>query len=86
MRRSIFLVLLLGLAVLPASHATGGVIHSVVISGDGDIGEGPVDVNLTFIGVGGAVSASVNWTASLTDFEGSPIDSKTGNVIVEDGA
>jgi len=65
MRRALVVALLLSLALVPIVNASGGVINSVVISGDGGIGEGPIDVNVSLIGVGGASSASVNWNATL---------------------
>ena len=85
MRRAIVVALLLSVALVPITQGNGGVIDSVVIIGDGEIGEGPIDVNITLIGVGGASSASVNWSATLTDIEGNPIDSDSGNSLVDDG-
>jgi len=49
------------------------------------VGSGPVDINITLTGVGGATSASVNWSASLIDFEGNIIDSDNGNILVDEG-
>jgi len=85
MRRALVVALLLSLALVPIVNASGGVINSVVISGDGGIGEGPIDVNVSLIGVGGASSASVNWNATLADSDGNVIDSDSGNILVEDG-
>ena len=85
MRRAVLLVLLLCLAAIPTVEATGGVIQNVSITGDGVVGEGPIEVNLTIIGVGGASSASVNWSATLSDSEGAVIDSDSGNVVANDG-
>ncbi len=85
MRRAVIVVFLLSLALVPAVNANGGVIDSVSITGDGVVGSGPVDINITMTGVGGASSASVNWSASLIDFEGNIIDSDNGNILVDDG-
>jgi len=85
MRRAMLVVILLGLAAIPMVQATGGVIQNVTISGNGEVGEGPIDVNLTIVGVGGASSASVNWSAVLSDLEGVQIDADSGNVVVNDG-
>ena len=85
MRRAVIVVFLLSLALVPAVNANGGVIDSVSITGDGVVGSGPVDVNITLTGVGGASSASVNWSASLIDFEGNVIDSDNGNILVDNG-
>ena len=85
MRRAIVVALLLSVALVPIAQGNGGVIDSVVVIGDGEIGEGPIEVNITLIGVGGASSASINWSATLTDTEGNPIDSDSGNNLVDDG-
>lgn len=85
MRRAVIVVLLLSLALVPVTNANGGVIDSVSITGDGVVGSGPVDINITLTGVGGATSASVNWSASLIDFEGNIIDSDNGNILVDEG-
>jgi len=85
MRRALVVVLLLSLALVPVAQASGGVIDSVSIVGDGVVGSGPVEVNISLIGVGGASSASVNWSATLSDFEGNIIDSDIGNTLVDDG-
>ena len=85
MRRAVIVVFLLSLALVPVANANGGVIDSVSITGDGVVGSGPVDINITLTGVGGASSASVNWSASLIDFEGNIIDSDNGNILVDDG-
>ena len=85
MRRAVIVVLLLSLALVPVTNANGGVIDSVSITGDGVVGSGPVDINITLTGVGGASSASVNWSASLIDFEGNIIDSDNGNILVDEG-
>ena len=85
MRRAVIVVFLLSLALVPVANAEGGVIDSVSITGDGVVGSGPVDINITLAGVGGASSASVNWSASLIDFEGNIIDSDNGNILVDDG-
>lgn len=85
MRRAVLAAFLLSLALVPAVNANGGVIDSVSITGDGEVGSGPVDINITMTGVGGASSASVNWSASLIDFEGNIIDSDNGNILVDDG-
>ncbi|MDP6869398.1 MAG: hypothetical protein QGI21_01325 [Candidatus Poseidoniaceae archaeon] len=85
MRRAILLVMLIALASVPPASATGGVIDSVSINGSGVIGAGPVSVNLTLVGVGGATSSSVNWTITLSNMEGVVIDSDNGNTLVEDG-
>ena len=70
MRRAVLVVLLLSLTLVPVSHANGGVIDSVTITGNGVVGEGPIEVNISLIGVGGANAASVNWSATLFEFEG----------------
>ena len=85
MRRAIMVALLLSMALVPVAQGSGGVIDSVVVIGDGEIGEGPIEVNITLLGVGGASSASINWSATLTDIEGNIIDSDNGNVLVDDG-
>ena len=85
MRRAVLVVLLLSLTLVPVSQANGGVIDSVTITGNGVVGEGPIEVNISLIGVGGANAASVNWSATLFDFEGSVIDSDSGNSLVNDG-
>ena len=85
MRRAVIVVFLLSLALVPVANANGGVIDSVSITGDGVVGSGPIDINITLTGVGGASSASVDWSASLIDFEGNIIDSDNGNILVDDG-
>ena len=85
MRRAVLVVLLLSLTLVPVSQANGGVVDSVTITGNGVVGEGPIEVNISLIGVGGANAASVNWSATLFDFEGSVIDSDSGNSLVNDG-
>jgi uncharacterized protein YbaR (Trm112 family) len=74
------------MALVPQVNATGGVIETLSISGDGEIGEGPISLNITMTGVGGASSASVNWNVTLTDENGSIIDYDNGNVLVNDGS
>jgi hypothetical protein len=85
MRRAVMVVFLLSLALVPVAQANGGVIDSVSVVGDGVVGAGPVDINISLIGVGGANSASVNWSATLSDLEGGVIDSDNGNALVDDG-
>ena len=85
MRRAVMVVFLLSLALVPIAQANGGVIDSVSVVGDGVVGSGPVDVNISLVGVGGANSASVNWSATLSDFEGNVIDFDNGNALVDDG-
>ncbi|MGB2237482.1 MAG: hypothetical protein ACPH4H_07780, partial [Candidatus Poseidoniaceae archaeon] len=85
MRRAILVAFLFAMALVPQVNATGGVIETISISGDGEIGEGPISLNITLIGVGGASSASVNWNVTLTDENGSIIDYDNGNVLVNDG-
>ena len=70
---------------MPTVQSTGGVINSVAITGDNEVGEGPIDINVTLIGVGGASSSSVSWNASLYDLEGNLIDYDAGNELVNDG-
>ena len=53
MRRAILVAFLLSMALVPYATASGGVI-AISISGDGDIGEGPISLNITITGVGGA--------------------------------
>ena len=86
MRRAILVAFLLAMALVPQVNATGGVIETISISGDGEIGEGPISLNITMTGVGGASSASVNWNVTLTDENGSIIDYDNGNVLVNDGS
>ena len=86
MRRAILVAFLFAMALVPQVNATGGVIETISISGDGEIGEGPISLNITMIGVGGASSASVNWNVTLTDENGSIIDYDNGNVLVNDGS
>ena len=74
------------MALVPQVYASGGVIETISISGDGEIGEGPISLNITMTGVGGASSASVNWNVTLTDENGSIIDYDNGNVLVNDGS
>jgi len=85
MRRAVMVVFLLSLALVPTAQANGGVIDSVSVVGNGVVGAGPVDINISLIGVGGANSASVNWSATLSDLEGGVIDSDNGNALVDDG-
>ena len=85
MRRAIFVALLLSVALLPSFGASGGVIDSVTITGNGDIGEGPISVNISLVGVGGTSTASVSWNASLVNSDGDLIDSDSGNTLVDDG-
>ena len=85
MRRCLLVVILLSLAFVPFSTASGGVIDSVTVIGNNEVGEGPVDINITLTGVGGASSSSVNWSATLLDIEGNVIDSDSGNSLVDDG-
>ena len=85
MGRAVVIVILLILAVIPLADAgPGGVMTSVVISGDGDVGQGPLSVNLSIQGVGGASESIVNWTATLRDLEGGLIDSEAGSLMVND--
>ena len=86
MRRAILVAFIFAMALVPQVNATGGVIETISISGDGEIGEGPISLNITMIGVGGASSASVNWNVTLTDENGSIIDYDNGNVLVNDGS
>ena len=86
MRRAILVAFLLSMALVPYATASGGVIEAISISGDGDIGEGPILLNITIAGVGGASSASVNWNVTLSDENGSIIDYDSGNVLVSDGS
>ena len=74
---------LLALALVPIGQSSGGVISSIQITGNNLVGEGPIDLNITLTGVGGASSASVTWNASLTDIEGNLIDSDSGNILVD---
>ena len=85
MRRAVLVALLLSLALIPSVQSSGGVIDSVSIAGNGEIGEGPVNVNITLVGVGGANSASVNWSVSLSSMDGTLIDSDSGNALIDDG-
>ena len=85
MRRAIMVAFLLSMALIPLAQGNGGVIDSVTIIGNNEIGEGPIEVNITLVGVGGANSASVNWSVTLADMEGNLIDSDNGNALVNDG-
>ena len=85
MRRAILVALFLSMALVPSAQASGGVIDTVTLSGDGDVGEGPLEVNISIVGVGGANSASVNWNATLSDVNGTIIDYDSGNILVDDG-
>ncbi len=85
MRRAILVALFLSMALVPTAQASGGVIDAVSISGDGEVGEGPLEVNISIIGVGGTNSASVNWNATLSDINGTIIDYDSGNILVDDG-
>ena len=85
MRRAAMVALLLALALVPSVQSSGGVIDVVSISGDGEVGEGPVNINITLVGVGGANSASVNWSIYLSEMDGTVIDSDSGNALVNDG-
>ena len=40
------------MALIPYATASGGVIEAISVSGDGDIGEGPISLNITIAGVG----------------------------------
>ena len=85
MGRAVAIVIILVLALIPLADAgPGGVMTTVVISGDGDVGQGPLSVNLSIMGVGGASESIVNWTATLRDLEGGLIDSETGSLMVND--
>jgi hypothetical protein len=85
MGRAVAIVIILVLAAIPLADAgPGGVMTTVVISGDGDVGQGPLSVNLSIMGVGGASESIVNWTATLRDLEGGLIDSETGSLMVND--
>ncbi|MGY8670670.1 MAG: hypothetical protein ACKVJ7_06440 [Candidatus Poseidoniales archaeon] len=85
MGRAVAVVILLILALIPLADAgPGGVMTTVVIEGDGDVGQGPLSVNLSIMGVGGATESIVNWTATLRDLEGGLIDSETGTLMVND--
>ena len=64
MRGAVVVALLLSLTLVPIAHASGGVIDTVAIVGDGVIGEGPIDVNITIVGVGGASSAFLSSKSS----------------------
>ena len=85
MRRAIVVALLLSMALLPLAQASGGVINSVEITGNGDVGEGPIDLNISLVGVGGSSSSSVFWNATLSDLDGNLIDSDSGNTLVNEG-
>ena len=84
MRRAIVVALLLSMALLPLAQGSGGVINSVEITGDGDVGEGPIDLNISLVGVGGSSSSSVFWNATLSDLDGNMIDSDSGNTLVDE--
>ena len=85
MGRAIAIVILLIFAVIPlASAGPGGVMSTVEISGNGDIGQGPLSVNLSIIGVDGASESNVTWTARLRGLEGGLIDSESGSLMVND--
>ena len=86
MRRAILVAFLFAMALVPPVNASGGVIETISISGDGEIGEGSISLNITMIGVGGADSASVNWNVTLTGENGSIIDYANGNILVNDGS
>lgn len=86
MRRAILVAFIFVMALVPHVNASGGVIEAVSISGDGEIGEGPIEVNITMIGMNGANSASVSWNVTLTDENGSLIDYDSGNVLVSEGS
>ena len=86
MRRAILVAFLFATALVPHVNASGGVIEAISISGDGEIGEGSISLNITMIGVGGADSASVNWNVTLTGENGSIIDYANGNILVNDGS
>ena len=85
MRRAVLLVLLLSLSGIPSAQATGGVIDSVSVTGDGVIGAGPIGVDINLVGVGGASAAVVNWSATLVGMEGALIDSDSGSESIDDG-
>jgi len=84
MRRAIVVALLLSMALLPLAQGSGGVINSVQITGNGDVGEGPIDLNISLVGVGGSSSSSVFWNATLSDLDGNLIDSDSGNTLVDE--
>ena len=85
MRGVVAVLCLLAIAMVPVVQSSGGVINTVSIIGNGDVGAGTIEINISLIGVGGASSASVNWNASLTDLEGNIIDYDSGNSLVDDG-
>ena len=85
MRRVVLLAVLLSVTVIPYADASGGVIDSVTVTGDGVVGEGPIEVNISLVGSGGSASSSVNWNVSLFNSVGNIVDSDSGNAIVSDG-
>lgn len=84
MRRVVLLALLMSITAIPYADASGGVIDSVTVTGDGVVGEGPIEVNISLVGSGGS-SSSVNWNVSLFNSVGNIVDSDSGNAIVSDG-
>ena len=84
MRRAVLMAILMSLTLVPMAQASGGVIDSVTVTGNNVIGAGPVSVNISIIGTGGANSAAVNWNASLSDIDGNMIDYDNGNTLVND--
>ena len=74
MRRVVLLAVLLSVTVIPYADASGGVIDSVTVTGDGVVGEGPIEVNISLVGLGGSASSSVNWNVSLFNSVGNIVD------------
>ena len=85
MRRVVLLAMMLSISLIPNADASGGVIDSVNISGDGLVGEGPISVDIVLIGVGESSTSSIDWNVSLYNSAGNIIDSDSGNAVVNSG-
>ena len=85
MRRVVLLAMMLSISMIPNADASGGVIDSVNISGDGLVGEGPISVDIVLIGVGESSTSSIDWNVSLYNSAGNIIDSDSGNAVVTSG-
>ena len=80
MRRAIMLVFLLALFPIQIAQANGGVIESVQISGNNEVGAGIIAFDMA---LSSPITETINWTATLKDLEGVIIDFKSGSILVE---
>ena len=74
------LVFLLALFPIQIAQANGGVIESVQISGNNEVGAGVIAFDMA---LSSPITETINWTATLKDLEGVIIDFKSGSILVE---